>query len=99
MDRTLIETERSVASFLTEARSNKRVWRGLQKTLQRRLEEGVHGECAYELARRSLTETVRVQTEDARIVSPKLETRTTLTLKAQRELLSQLTTSERASLL
>ena len=94
---TSMTIERGVASFLQEARSDTtgRVWSGLIKTLHRKPDEGIHGQCAYELVRRGLTKTVRIGTHDARVMSPKLLTYTTLTRAAQRELMQQLTKKER----
>jgi hypothetical protein len=94
---TIMNTERAVGSFLSEARKNKRVWNGLMHTLKRIPAEGIHGECAYELVKCGLTQTDVLHTLDAPAVS-RMCTHTTLTSAAARELLQQMTLQERGAL-
>ena len=94
---TIIEMERRVSAFIDAAKvaqmnGQPRVWDGIIASLKRYSDEGVHGGCAFEAHTAGLLETIRIESEDVHIVSPKLQTLTRFTPAASREIMQQLRT-------
>jgi len=82
--------ERRVKGFISDARSNPRVWSGILRTLRLYPEQGIHVRCVFEATKAQLTETVQMESTEPRVVSPKLITVTRFTESARKIIAAEL---------